>query len=232
MMARREVGHKGHATDFGVMCPLPCPPLTGSSVSGCRAPIGTGPGVSQMKCISAEDLNQATCAERLHARVVERAYLREYDLDFDSARNINPKPNALVATADVEKGNTLFCETLPLLSGTTAIEAYEGVNESQFPHSVIMLQEGTDGKKALAIGLIDHTVDGDPRSTFYMMNHAKYERDRNVRLPFRISRSERKANGNWITIEVCASKRIKKRDEIRFDYFSGDGRIRKEITWA
>lgn len=190
--------------------------------------------MSQLECISDKALNQATCAARLHVRVVERAYLPQYDLNPGSAGGDDRKPNALVATADVVKGNTLFCETLPLLRGTGAIDAYEERNEPEFPQPVIVFQKESkgDGKEALAIGLIHQNVAGDPRSTFYMMNHGKAGQDRNVRLPFRISDSERKANGAWITIEVCAYKPIKKGDEIRFDYFDGDNSSRRAFSWA
>ena len=137
------------------------------------------------------------------------------------------KPNALVATVDVAFGNALFCETLPFLHGTEAIEAYEDQYEEEYPHSVIMIG------KTEAIGLIHQdAMSDDPRSTFYMMNHGKNPRERNVQLPFRISRSEREANGDRITIEVCASKRIRMGDEIRFDYFGGDNSSRKAFIWA
>ena len=137
------------------------------------------------------------------------------------------KPNALVATVDVAFGNALFCETLPFLHGTEAIDAYEDQYEEDYPHSVIMIG------KTEAIGLIHQdAMSDDPRSTFYMMNHGKFARQRNVRLPFKISQKEREAHGDMITIEVCADKQIKAGEEIRFDYFDGDPSRKKDISWA
>lgn len=142
------------------------------------------------------------------------------------------RPNALVTTRAVKTGEQLFSEVLDLLQGEECT-AYDQRMHASFAEPVLELEglkgyaaalvhtsasvQGGGGGEGASHGGGGNSSSGgncsDPRTTFYMMNHA---RGKKATVTF----SHRFDRKGGVYVAVSASKALKKGEEVTWDYVS------------